>query len=171
MSQAFAACDMCAICCVFAIRECVLLLWNVFSYYRMRSLTIECILLLQNAFSYYRMCSLTTRCVLVQRHTCGPCCATFTTLPNDARTRRTWYTCNTCSTCNRMRSLTMYAINRMRFLTMQCVLLVHSGMRSLATECVLSQQNASSYSRMCSLTCSRLGSLTVAIVECELSTM
>ena len=48
--------------------ECVLLLWNVFSYYiglacvlgehlaafyRMCSLTIECVLLLWNVFSYY----------------------------------------------------------------------------------------------------------------------
>ena len=39
--------------------EYVLLLQNVFSYYRMCSLTIECVLLLQNVFSYYRMCSLT----------------------------------------------------------------------------------------------------------------
>ena len=36
--------------------ECVLLLENVFSYYRMCSLTIECVLLLQNVFSYYRVC-------------------------------------------------------------------------------------------------------------------
>ena len=36
------------------------LLQNVFSYYRMCSLTTECVLLLQNVFSYYRMCSLTT---------------------------------------------------------------------------------------------------------------
>ena len=46
--------------------ECVLLLQNVFSFYRMCSLTIECVLLLQNVFSYYRMCSLTTECVLWQ---------------------------------------------------------------------------------------------------------
>jgi hypothetical protein len=45
--------------------ECVLLLWNVFSYYRMCSLTIECVLLLSNVFSYYRMCSLTVECVLL----------------------------------------------------------------------------------------------------------
>ena len=32
-----------------------LLLENVFSYYRMFSLTTECVLLLQNVFSYYRM--------------------------------------------------------------------------------------------------------------------
>ena len=32
--------------------ECVLLLQNVFSYYRMCSLTTECVLLLQNVFSY-----------------------------------------------------------------------------------------------------------------------
>jgi len=37
---------------------------NVFSYYRMCSLTTECVVLLQNAFAYYRMCSLTTECVL-----------------------------------------------------------------------------------------------------------
>ena len=35
----------------------VLLGENVFSYYRMCSLTTECVLLPQNAFSYYRMCS------------------------------------------------------------------------------------------------------------------
>ena len=35
-------------------KECVLLLQNVFSYYRMCSLTTECVLLLQNVFSYYR---------------------------------------------------------------------------------------------------------------------
>jgi len=33
--------------------ECVLLLQNVFSYYRTCSLTTECVLLLQNVFSYY----------------------------------------------------------------------------------------------------------------------
>jgi len=51
--------------------ECVLLLQNVFSYYRMCSLPIdgkaavslhllseECVLLLQNVLSSYRMCSL-----------------------------------------------------------------------------------------------------------------
>ena len=50
--------------------ECVLLLQNVFPYYRMStchhhlcSLTTECVPLLQNVFSYYRMCSLTTECV------------------------------------------------------------------------------------------------------------
>ena len=32
---------------------------------RMCSLTTECVLLLQNVFSYYRMCSLTTECVLL----------------------------------------------------------------------------------------------------------
>ena len=32
----------------------------------MCSLTIEHVLLLQNMFSYYRMCSLTTECVLLQ---------------------------------------------------------------------------------------------------------
>jgi len=32
--------------------ECVLLLSNVFSYYRLCSLTKECVLLLQNVFSY-----------------------------------------------------------------------------------------------------------------------
>jgi len=57
--------------------ECVLLLQNVFSYYRVCSLAIECgavqalldrsvcVLLLQNVFSYYRMCSLTIECVLL----------------------------------------------------------------------------------------------------------
>ena len=45
--------------------ECVLLLQNVFAYYRMCSLTIECVLLLQNVFSYYRMCSLITEYVLL----------------------------------------------------------------------------------------------------------
>ena len=40
--------------------ECIPLLQNVFSYYRMYSLTIECVLLLSNVFPYYRMCSLTT---------------------------------------------------------------------------------------------------------------
>jgi len=34
--------------------ECVLLLQNVFSYYRMCSLTMECVLLLWNVFSYRR---------------------------------------------------------------------------------------------------------------------
>ena len=38
--------------------ERVLLLQNVFSYYRTCSLTTERVLLLQNVFSYYRMCSL-----------------------------------------------------------------------------------------------------------------
>jgi hypothetical protein len=33
--------------------ECVLLLQNVFSYYRLCSLTTECVLLLQNVFSLY----------------------------------------------------------------------------------------------------------------------
>ena len=62
--------------CSYCTIECVLLLYNVFSHYRMCSLTIEChmyrvspwhicrydiecVLLLQNVFSYYRMCSLT----------------------------------------------------------------------------------------------------------------
>ena len=45
------------VCC--PTTECVLLLQNVSSYYRMCSLTTECVLLLQNVFSYYRMCSLT----------------------------------------------------------------------------------------------------------------
>ena len=69
--------------------ECVLLLQNVFSYYRMCSLPIDgkaaaslqllssggavealldrsvCVLLLQNVFSYYRMCSLAIECVLL----------------------------------------------------------------------------------------------------------
>ena len=35
--------------------------------YRMCSLAIECVLLLQNVFSYYRMCSLT----LLLASTCG----------------------------------------------------------------------------------------------------
>ena len=38
---------------------CVLLLLNVFSYYRICSHTTEYVLILQNVFSYYRMCSLT----------------------------------------------------------------------------------------------------------------
>ena len=45
--------------------ECVLLLQNVFSCYRMCSLAIECVLLLQNVFSCYRMCSLAIECVLL----------------------------------------------------------------------------------------------------------
>ena len=50
--------------------ECVLLLQNVFSYYRMCSLTPECVLLLQNVFSYSRMCSFTPECVpLTRTHT------------------------------------------------------------------------------------------------------
>jgi hypothetical protein len=60
--------------------ECVLLLQNVFSYYRMCSLTTECVLRTctgeerredtrQNVFSYYRMCSLTTECVLLRHKT------------------------------------------------------------------------------------------------------
>ena len=38
--------------------ECVLLLWNVSSYYGMCPLTMECVLLLWNVFSYYGMRSL-----------------------------------------------------------------------------------------------------------------
>ena len=49
--------------CVCAL-VCVLLLQNVFSYYRMCSLTTKCVLFLQNMFSYYRMCSLPTEYVL-----------------------------------------------------------------------------------------------------------
>ena len=54
---------------------CVLLLQDVFSYYRMYALTtgretevslrLECVLLLYDVFSYYKMCSLTTGCMLV----------------------------------------------------------------------------------------------------------
>ena len=48
--------------------EYVLLLQNVFTYYRICSLLHSgkcalCALLLQNVFSYYRMCSLTTEYV------------------------------------------------------------------------------------------------------------
>ena len=46
-------------------RECVLLLENVLSYWRMRSLTRECVLLLENVSSYERKCSLTGECVFL----------------------------------------------------------------------------------------------------------
>jgi len=58
--------------------------WNVFSYYRISSLTIECVLLLcdvfsdYKVFSCYRMCSLTIECVPSQtpldasRHASSP---------------------------------------------------------------------------------------------------
>ena len=62
----------------FLTTECVLLLQNVFSYYRMCSLKPVCQVLgmqafsleetedtAQNVFSHYRMCSLTTECVLL----------------------------------------------------------------------------------------------------------
>ena len=41
--------------------ECVPLPWNVFSYCRMCSLTVECVLLLEIVFSYL----FTTECVLL----------------------------------------------------------------------------------------------------------
>jgi len=71
--------------------ECVLLLQNVFSYYRTyyeppvppphlyAYLTTECVLSLQNVFSYYRMCSLTT-----ERITSLPCLRRIAPLDLDA---------------------------------------------------------------------------------------
>jgi len=76
-------------CSLTSVSTGVLLLWKVFSYDRMYSLSIECtllllirarrpigcaygcsltterVLLLYNVFSYYRMCSLTIECVLL----------------------------------------------------------------------------------------------------------
>ena len=44
--------------------ECVLLLWNVFSYYSLSLLSIS-IVFQADVFSYYGMCSLTIECVLL----------------------------------------------------------------------------------------------------------
>ena len=64
-------------CSLALIGKAVCHVWNVFSYYRMCSPTIECVLLaplaligkavchVWNVFSYYRMCSPTIECVLL----------------------------------------------------------------------------------------------------------
>jgi hypothetical protein len=115
-------------------------LQNVFSYYRMCSLTTECVLLLQNVLSYYRMCSLTKGYGLRRPH----------------RTQNVLSYYRMCSLTTECVLLlqNVFSYYRMCFLTTaQDTGLVHCGvfsyyrMCSLTTECVLLLQNVFSYYR------------------------
>jgi len=165
------------------------------------SLTTECVLLLQNVFSYYRMCSLTTECVLLLRMcsltierllllcigTFGHFSAAFFTMfqcvtgmcvciyvHTHTHTHTHTHVCvcmRRFSPCFSASQVCVYLCTHIHihmytcvYVCVVCILRRFSPQDSalqvqercpLTTECVLLLQNVFSYYRMCSLTIER----------------
>jgi hypothetical protein len=121
----------------------------------MCSLTIEWVVLLQNVFSYYRMCSLTTECVLLLQNVFSYCCLWAVLHLSSLKMLLHLSISGRLPVAGHGRfdnhPLCQPKCVSMCSLTVECVLLLYNRMCSLTVECVLLL-----YYRMCSLTTERV---------------